>query len=156
MIFFGLTEPEQESQDQLRNKVMEILEELDCDTVPKVRRLGVGASKASPARPRPVQVTLYSSAEVHEVLKLGKQLKKSDWYFEVYITLDRTPDQQKKHKQMVEKLKEKIKEMPERKFYILHWTPAAPYLYLFILILYMYFVQCNTLLYYYYDSCFYF
>ena len=118
MIFFGLTEPEQESQDQLRNKVMEILEELDCDTVPKVRRLGVGAIKASPERPRPVQVTLSSSEEVHEVLKLGKQLKKSDWYFEVYITLDRTPDQQKKHKQMVEKLKEKIKEMPERKFYI--------------------------------------
>ena len=118
LIFFGLTEPEQESQDQLKNEVKEILEELDCDTVPRVRRLGVGASKANPERPRPVQVTLSSSEEVHEVLKLGKQLKKSDLYFGVYVTLDRTPDQQKKHKLMVEKLKERIKEMPERKFYI--------------------------------------
>ena len=118
LIFFGLTEPEQESQDQLKNEVKEILEELDCDTVPKVRRLGVGASGANPGRPQPVRVTLSSSEEVHEVLKLGKQLKKSDLYFGVYITLDRTPDQQKKHKLMVEKLKERIKEMPERKFYI--------------------------------------
>ena len=114
LIFFGLTESEQESQDHLRNEVKEILEELDCDTVPKVRRIGVG----SPGRSRPVQVTLSSSEEVHEVLKLGKQLKMSDWYFGVYITLDRTPDQRKKHKIIVEKLKERIKEIPDRKFYI--------------------------------------
>ena len=118
LIIFGLTESEQESQDELRDEVKGVLEVLECLTVPKVRRLGVGASCASPRHPRPVQVTLSSSEEVHEVLKLGKQLKMSDLYFGVYITLDRTPYQRKKHKIMVEKLKERIKEMPERKFYI--------------------------------------
>ena len=45
LIFFGLTEPEQESQDQLKNEVKEILEELESDTVPKMRLLELVPAK---------------------------------------------------------------------------------------------------------------
>ena len=47
-----------------------------------------------------------------------KNLKTHYEYYDVYISPDRTPDQQKAHKELVKKLKEKIQKEPDRRFYI--------------------------------------
>ena len=50
--------------------------------------------------------------------KKEKILKKTNYYYDVYMAPDRTPDQQKNHKELVEKLKKRIKETPDKRLYI--------------------------------------
>ena len=118
LMLFGLEESEEEEtkfKTRLTGIVKGLLEDIGIEeyTQPIARRLGTKRSD----KPRPVRVTLGSSSEVHEILLKRKFLKTTD-YYNVYMAPDRTPEEQKMHNGLVKKLKEKIKEMPEKRFYI--------------------------------------
>ena len=113
LVLFGLEEPE-DTNDDTQNVVQRLLENIGFeDKQPIVRRLGTKNSEKT----RPVRVTLKSSSEVQEILKKKKNLKFTD-FSHVYMAPDRTPDEQKEHARLVKKLKDKIKNMPNKRFYI--------------------------------------
>ena len=57
---------------------------------------------------------------IHDFLKLRKFLKKTSRFNKVYVSQDWTIEEREKQKQLVEKLKERIKTMPEKRHYILN------------------------------------
>ena len=52
------------------------------------------------------------------MLKLSKELKSSPLYCKVFISIDRSPEQQENHRELVKKLKKKIETVPSKHWYI--------------------------------------
>ena len=67
---------------------------------------------------RPIRVTFEKSDTVHDVLKTSKTLKSTENFRNVYISVDRSAEQQARHKELVKTLNKKISEQPKRKWYI--------------------------------------
>ena len=113
LVLFGLTETDDED---LIVKVEDLLLEIgDQPKLKAVYRFG----KVSINHPRPVRISFDTSAEVHEILKCKKWLKRSLKFRRVFITIDRTPEQQKEHKKLVAELRDKLKDTCGKKFYIM-------------------------------------
>ena len=67
---------------------------------------------------RPVLVSFSSPDVVHAFLKRRKFLKKTPRFKKVYISQDFTAEERAERRQLVEKLKEKIKQSPDERHYI--------------------------------------
>ena len=113
LIFFGLEETN--NPENSRIEIEEVINELNLKPrLMNAYRFG----KSQEDRPRPIRVNFESIGDVHEVLKCSKNLKSSSDYNHVFVSVDRSPDQQKQHKELVKKLKDKITEQPRKRWYI--------------------------------------
>ena len=69
-------------------------------------------------KPRPVKVNLPSSAHVVEILREPKKLKDSEQYRNVFIAPDRTVEDRRLRRELVEILKKKRQYEPNRRHFI--------------------------------------
>ena len=108
LIMFGVQE---ESGENLKNKVSKIFEAIDVKPRFVAERFGKSSEK------RPVRVTVDKAETAFEVLKSAKKLKESQ-FDTVYITLDKSPEERAERKKLVEQMKKKIAENPQKKYFI--------------------------------------
>ena len=81
-------------------------------------RVGVKRS-GSDIRPRPIKFSLSNSDHVAQVLRSAKRLHTKDGYKSVYlICTDRTVQQRKSFKKLLDQLKEKRESEPNKTYYI--------------------------------------
>ena len=78
----------------------------------------VGVKRPGETRPRPIKFTLSNSDHVTQVLRSAKQLHSKDGYRSVYLCPDRTVQERKCFKKLLDQLKEKRKSEPNRTHYI--------------------------------------
>ncbi len=114
LIMFGLPEEPNEETCAAVSEVLEILGEKPRQ---ESVRIGVKA-ESNKGRPRPVKISLSSSAHVIHILRAAKNLKNSEHYKEVFICPDRTVEEQKARRDLVAKLKQKVKEEPDKRHFI--------------------------------------
>ena len=112
VIVFGVPEVDSESVD---SKVVDMLERLDQK--PKVsacRRIG----KSTSATARPICFRVESSSTVTAILQRAKRLREIDGYQSIYLCPDRTLEERKIRKKLVEQLKEKRANHPDKRYFI--------------------------------------
>ena len=66
---------------------------------------------------RPIRVRMERKESVLGVIARARQLKNSETYSAVFLGSDRTQDERKAHKKLVEELKKKRSESPDRVFF---------------------------------------
>ena len=71
-----------------------------------------------PSKPRPVKVSVSSSAHVIEILRAARKLKDSEQYQKVFVAPDRTLEERRSRREVVASLNKKRKEEPGKKHYI--------------------------------------
>ena len=108
LMIFGL---EETAGENLNSKVNEVFQELNEKPMFKADRVGGKASD------RPVKVTCESSSVVSDLLRKSKVLK-SSVFCSIYLKPDRTLEQRQKHRELVAKLKESIKNSPDKHHFI--------------------------------------
>ena len=115
LIFFGV-EVDPDNGDECTFAVIEsLLEDIGENVVVQhAERFG----KENDGKPQPIRATFKDKFIVHDILKSAKKLKATEDHKNVYISIHRTMEQQKRHKDLVDKLKKKIEENPERYWYI--------------------------------------
>ena len=114
LIIYGI---EETSGEVLGDKVGKVLEEID--EKPMVRDcVRVGVKGSGDTRPRPVKFSLSNSDHVAQVLRSAKRLHTKEGYKAVYICPDRTVQERKSYKIMLDQLKEKRKSEPNRTHFI--------------------------------------
>ena len=116
VMIFGLAETENE---QISNKVADLLNELGENTRVSASRVGVKKSGSTPGH-RPVKCTLTSTTAVHQILLKSRQLKLLDNYKSVFICPDRTPEERAARRALVAELKAANTKQPNHKHYIKH------------------------------------
>ncbi len=67
---------------------------------------------------RPLKVLMRNLTAVHEILAKAKRLKDDANYNMVFIKPDRSLEERKAHKKLVEELKKKRYDSPRKQFYI--------------------------------------
>ena len=70
------------------------------------------------SKSRPVKVTLDNPVVVSELLKKSRDLKNSAYHSSVYLKPDRTVEQRRKHHELVNELKQCIKDSPDKRHFI--------------------------------------
>ena len=91
---------------------------------PKVDVSRIGSSVQSTSqdssnrKPRPVKVTVASSAIVKEVLSRAKHLKNCSGFRGVYISPDRSVEQRAEHRKLVTELKQRLIDQLEKRHFI--------------------------------------
>ena len=97
----------------LPDRVQSVLQEIDEKPLVKdcVR---VGEKRTESERPRPVKFSLRTADHVAQVLRSAKKLHRKEGYKSVYICPDRTAQERKQFKILIELLKEKRKLEPQR------------------------------------------
>ena len=78
----------------------------------------IGAPDGS--RSRPLKVSFSFKSTAFELLLKSKNLKDDDQFNNVFIVPDRSREERAEHKKLVEQLRAKRAENPEKKFYIYH------------------------------------
>ena len=112
VMVFGLPES---STEPLADVATEIFQELgEKPKVVSVCRLG----SVKPGIVRPVKVALRSHSDCSQVLWKSRNLRMVDKYKNVFLAPDRSPDEREKHKELVNKLKEKRLKEPQKRHYI--------------------------------------
>ena len=112
VIVFGVPEEDSESVD---SKVAGMLERLE--EKPKVsacQRIG----KRKPATNRPISFRVESSSTVTSILQKAKRLREIEGYQSIYLCPDRTLEERTIRKKLVEQLKEKRANDPNKRYYI--------------------------------------
>ena len=113
VIVFGVPEEDSESVDS--KVIADMLERLDQK--PKVsacRRIG----KSTPATTRPICFRVESSSTVTAILQRAKRLREIDGYQSIYLCPDRTLEERTIRKKLVEQLKEKRANHPDKRYFI--------------------------------------
>ena len=114
IIIYGI---EETSGEVLPDEVGKVLEEID--EKPVVRDcVRVGVKRSGDTRPRPVKLSLSNSDHVAQVLRSAKRLHTKEGYKSVYICPDRTVQERKSFKILLDQLKEKRKSEPNITHYI--------------------------------------
>ena len=86
---------------------------------PRHESVRIGVRKESPSdQPRPVKVSVASSAHVFQILRAARKLKDSERYKKVFISPDRTPEERKIRREAVASLKKMSEEDPGKRHYI--------------------------------------
>lgn len=112
IMVFGLVEEENE---QLGDEMLELFQGVgERPSIVEVSRVGMRKSE----RVRPVKVTVRSSVIVSQIISKSRKLKNSVKYKSVYISADRSSEQRMKHRLLVEQLKKKIADEPEKRHFI--------------------------------------
>ena len=110
VIVYGVEESEDE---KLEEKVETILQEIG--EKPLVRDcVRVGFKKSDGNLSRPIKFTLKNSDHVAQVLRNARKLHTKEGYKTVYICPDRTADERRAHKRLLEELREKRTSEPHR------------------------------------------
>ena len=114
VIVYGVEELENEV---LKEKIETVLEEIG--EKPVLRDFcRVGVKKSDAKSPRPIKFTLSNSDHVNQVLRSARQLHSKVGYRSVYICPDRTVDERRAHKKLIELLREKRAAEPKRTHFI--------------------------------------
>ena len=114
VIIYGI---EETSEEVLSDKVRTVLEEID--EKPLVRDcVRVGVKTNGDKRPRPVKFTLSNSDHVAQVLRSAKRLHSKEGYKAVYICPDRSVQERRSFKILLDQLREKRKSEPNRTHFI--------------------------------------
>ncbi len=74
--------------------------------------------KSDDTLPRPVKFSLHNADHVAQVLRNARQLRTTEGYKSVYICPDRTVEESKAYKKLLEQLRDKRNSGPEREHYI--------------------------------------
>ena len=106
---------EETNKENLQNRIMEVFEELDEKPFFRAEKVG---RKVDNDKSRPVKVTMDNSVVVSELLRKSRDLKKSQDHSAVYLKPDRTLDQRRKHRQLVNELKQCIIDSPNQCHFI--------------------------------------
>ena len=110
VIIYGLSEPT-DQQEQLQGKVEEVLGEIG--EKPFVRdccRVGIKRANSK----RPVKFSLSSSDHVAQVIRNAKLLRTKEGYNSVYICPDRTIEERKAYKKLVQELSARRKSVLDK------------------------------------------
>ena len=116
LIIFGLPEVENEEEEPLHDAVVGVFEQLGEKPRLDARRLRT--KRDSNNRPRPVKVTVCNPSIARNILAKTKVLRKTEQYKNVFVTPDRTPEQQEEHRELVKELKRRTTEQPSHRHYI--------------------------------------
>ena len=118
-MLFGLME---ETDEDVSGKVGDVL--LQLNLKPKVDVSGIGScvqttsQDSTNRKPRPVKVTVASSAIVKEVLSRAKCLKNCSGYRGVSISPDCSVEQRAEHRELVSELKQRLVNQPGKRHFI--------------------------------------
>ncbi len=116
LMMFGLQEEPNEDTCAAVSGVLEFLGEK-----PRHESVRIGVKEESgtdKSRPRPVKISLSSSAHVIRILRAARNLKNCEQYKMVFICPDRTLQEQKARRDLVASLKKKLKDEPEKRHFI--------------------------------------
>ena len=112
VIIFGL---EEDTNEDVAEKVQTVLNAVNLKPkVSSTERFG----RTQVDKIRPIKVTFETTEAVHEVLKSSKSLKSTPDLKHVFVTADRSEEQQTRHKKLVQQLRDKIREHPNKHWYI--------------------------------------
>jgi hypothetical protein len=111
VLIFGLKETDEE---KLSDKVDELFEQIEVK--PNFEAVRIGRKSAD--KTRPVKILLSNSNTVHQILSKSKNLKLSEHHKTVFISPDRSPEEQARHHLLVLEMKEKAKKDLKRRYYI--------------------------------------
>ena len=101
VIIYGLKE---EKEEKLKNRVEEVLAEIgEKPLVKDCCRVGLKRDAAT----RPIKFSLSSSAHVFQVLRSAKTLRTKDGFRFIYVCPDRSIEERRAYKQLIEELKQK-------------------------------------------------
>ena len=118
-MLFGLRE---EAEEDISGKVCDVLLQLNLKPKVDVPRIGSSVQSTSQdsanRRPRPVKVTVASSAIVKEVMSRAKHLKNCSGFRGVYISPDRSVEQRAEHRKLVSELKQRLVDQPGKRHFI--------------------------------------
>lgn len=115
-IIYGIEESDSEVIQEKVGGILEVIGEK-----PLVKNCArVGVKKPGGVLPRPVKFSLSSSDLVAQVLRNARQLHSKEGYRSVYICPDRTVEERKAHKKLVDQLKEKKQSDPDKVHFIRH------------------------------------
>ena len=118
-MLFGLKE---EKEEDVSGKVCDVLLQLNLKPKVDVSRVGSGVPSSSQdsanKKPRPVKVTVASSAIVKEVLSRAKYLKNCPGFGGVYLSPDRSVEQRAEHRKLVSELKQRLVDQPGKRHFI--------------------------------------
>ncbi len=112
VVIYGVEEKQDES---LTDTVEEILAEIDEKPLLKdICRVGIVRKETI----RPIKLTLNSSDHVNEILRKSKRLRTKEGYNSIYICPDRSLEERKAFKKLLDELKKKRKSEPDGVFII--------------------------------------
>ena len=117
-MLFGLME---DTEENISGKVCDVLFQLNLKPKVDVCRIGSGVqptSNDSANKPRPVKVTVASSAIVKEVLSRAKYLKNCSGNKGVYLSPDRSVEQRAEHRKFVLELKQRLVDQPGKRHFV--------------------------------------
>ena len=114
VIIYGV---EEKDNEVLKEKIETVLE--DVGERPLMRDCcRVGIKKTAAKTPRPIKFSLSNSDHVNQVLRSARQLHSKEGYRSVYICPDRTVEERRAHKKLLDLLKEKRTAEPDRTHFI--------------------------------------
>ena len=114
VMLFGLEELDEE---QIYDRVNEVFGDLGEKPRFEAQRLGKRSS-GDAKKVRPVKVNLPSSAVVTQLLKKARNLRQSEKHKSVFISPDKTPEERATQRKLVEEMKKKAMEEPEKRHFI--------------------------------------
>ena len=112
-LIFGL--PEEKEEEQLEAQVSEVLETIGMK--PKVEAQRIGRRKTAGST-RPVKVIATNSLVVDQILSNARNLRNSVKFRTVFLSQDRSVEQRKVRKDLVQDMKKRALAEPSKKFYI--------------------------------------
>ena len=116
LIIFGLEEKEDDELAYRLKNIFNTIEEVsECDTlsVEHAERIGEKGEKV-----RPIRVAMSDKHMAYNATKNSKVLRGTEKYKNVYLSVDRTPEQQGAHKELITRLKQSMKNHPDKYWYI--------------------------------------
>ena len=115
LMVFGL---EEEPGEQISEKVSQVFVELEEKPIIEASRIGLKDSKAAKKPARPVKVIVSSSTIVQQILSKARSLRNSEHYKKVFISADWSTEQRAQQRGLVQELKRRRTEEPDKRFYI--------------------------------------
>ena len=121
IIVFGLKE---EKNEDINAVIDEVLESVGQKPRHEAVRIGLKRESAG-GQPRPVKVSVASSAHAMEILWSAKRLKNVEHFKNVFISPDRTSEERKNRREVVALLKKKLQDEPGKRYFIRNGTVVS-------------------------------
>lgn len=117
IIIFGLEEVETaDIMCSVESLLNAIEQKSDCPSA--VVNYAECIGEPTPGKIRPVRVIVKEKFMVHDAMRYSKLLREIEKYRNVYISIDRTYEQQKEHKKLVTQMKSNMRDHPEKYWFI--------------------------------------
>ena len=112
VVIFGI---EENSDVEICDKVGQIFEVMGEKPKFDATRIGLNVNERSP---RPVKVSMSNQGIVMQILSKARMLRGSESFKNVFLSPDRSKEEQAAHRELVKLLKAKRNEQPGKRFYI--------------------------------------